>query len=97
MKKFSTRFLAIPIALCFIASVRADLRTAVNRDAESHAVTAVSASTTSEASQVSGKPQADIDASEAGTNHVPSFLFLIGIGLIGLRLLVSYRRKSLRV
>lgn len=97
MKKFSFKFIAIPIALCLTASVQADFSTAVNPDAVSHAVTAASASTVSNVPEISGKPQADIDPSEAGSTHVPSFLFLIGVGLIGLRLVVSYRRKRLRV
>ena len=97
MKKFLVKFLAIPIALCLTASVQADFPTGVNRDAGSQAVTAASASTVSNVSQISGKPQADIDPSEAGSTHVPSFLFLIGLGLIGLRLVVSYRRKRSRV
>jgi hypothetical protein len=94
MKKFLVKFLAIPIALCLTASVQADFPTGVNRDAGSHAVTAASVSNVS---QNSGKPQADIDPSEAGSTHVPSFLFLIRVGLIGLRLVVSYRWKGLRV
>jgi hypothetical protein len=97
MKKFSTTFLAIPIALWFTTSVRADFPTAVDRGAESHVVTAAPARTMSKTPPLSGKPQADTDPTEAGTNHVPGFLFLIGVGLIGLRLLVSYRRKRLRV
>jgi hypothetical protein len=97
MKKFSTTFLAIAIAiaiaLCFTASVRADFPTAVDRDAESRVVTAPPARSMP---QLSGKPQADKDATEAGTNHMPGFLFLIGFGLIGLRLLVSYQRKKVK-
>lgn len=96
MKKFSIRFLAIPIALCFSASVRADFPTAVNRDAESRVVTAPPARTMSKAPQLSGKPQADQDTAEAGTNHMSGFLFLVGVGLIALRLLVSYQRKKVK-
>jgi hypothetical protein len=94
MKKFSSTFLAVPIALCFMTSVRADFPAAVDRGAESHVATAAPARTISNAPALSGKPQADMDPTEAGTNHMPGFLFLIGVGLIGLRLLVSYRRKK---
>jgi hypothetical protein len=96
MKKFSTTFLAIPIALCFTASVRADFPTALDRDAESRLVTAPPARTMSKAPQLSGKPQTDKDETEAGTSDTPGFLFLIGVGLIGLRLLVSYQRKKVK-
>lgn len=96
MKKFSTTFLAIPIALCFTSSVRAEFPTAGDRGAERHVVTAAPARTMSTAPQLSGKSQADKDATEAGTNQMPGFLFLIGVGLIGLRLLVSYRQKKIK-
>jgi hypothetical protein len=96
MKTFSTTFLAIAIALCFTASVRADFPTAVDRDAESRLATAPPARIMSKAPQLSDKPQADKDATETGTNHMPGFLFLIGFGLIGLRLLVSYQRKKVK-
>jgi hypothetical protein len=95
-KKFSSTFLAISIACCFTSSVWANFPTAVHRGDENHFAAAAPGSTLANAAQLSGKPQAAKDAPEAGSNQVPGFLFLMGFGLIGLRLVVSNWPKKVK-
>jgi hypothetical protein len=93
-KKFSTILLAASIAFYCTSSFAADPTTAVDRGAESHVVAAPLRSNATNTSQSSGNLPADKDATEAGANRAPGFFFLIGFGLIGLRLVVSNWPRS---
>jgi hypothetical protein len=95
-KKFSTILLAASIAFYCTSSFAAAPTTAGDRGAESHVLAATSGSIASNAPQSPGNLQAVKDATEAGANRAPGFFFLIGFGLIGLRLVVSNWPKKVK-